>query len=447
MPVLWFDTALLAGGWAERVRISIQSGIITFVEPDAEAQAADSRYGTGIPGLPNLHCHSFQRLMAGMAEGAAVPGTDFWGWRDLMYRLVDRLTPDDVQAVAAMAFAEMLEAGFTRVGEFHYLHHQPSGERYANPAEMAVAIAAASAEAGIGLTLLQVFYAHADFGPSPPLTAQRRFVSNVDGYLLLHEASRAALAPLAAAVIGIAPHSLRAVAPRELEELIALFPAGPVHIHVAEQTKEVSACVAWSGQRPVEWLLDHAAVDARWCLIHATHVSPLEVTRIAASGAVVGLCPITEANLGDGLFPAEAFVRQSGQFGIGSDSNVRISAAEELRLLEYGQRLVSHRRTVLARPGASTGRTMFDAALIGGSKALGVSPPALAAGMPADIVALAEDTPAAGDQLLDRWIFARGDRAIDAVWRNGEQVVQAGRHIGRDRIERRFAAVAKRVLG
>jgi formiminoglutamate deiminase len=447
MPALWFDTALLPDGWAQNVRISIADGVIAAIETGVAAQDGDEYHGIAIPGLANLHSHSFQRLMAGLAEGASAPGQDdFWGWRHLMYRLVDRLSPEDVTAVAAMAFMEMLEGGFTRVGEFHYLHHQPDGEPYDDPAEMAGAIAAASAETGIGLTLLPVFYAHSGFGAAPPKPEQRRFVTDIDGFARLHDASCVAVKSLAGAVVGIAPHSLRAVAPAELARLTTLCPEGPVHIHIAEQIKEVVDCVAWSGQRPVAWLLDHMSVDHRWCLVHATHVDDQEVVAVAESGAIVGLCPITEANLGDGLFPIEAFVEASGRFGVGSDSNVRIDAAEELRLLEYGQRLVLQRRTILARGGVSTGRILLDAALDGGAAALGTALPRLALGMPADIVALRSDKTATGDRALDRWIFARGAGAVEAVWLNGRRLVSQGRHVQREAIERRFALAVTRVL-
>ena len=448
MPALWFDTALLPDGWARHVRISMAASVITAIATDVAAEHGDERYNIAISGLANLHSHSFQRVMAGLAEGASAPGRDdFWGWRDLMYRIVERLSPEDVAAIAAMAFMEMLEGGFTRVGEFHYLHHQPGGDPYDDPAEMAVAIAAAAAETGIGLTLLPVFYAHSGFGAAPPQPEQRRFVTSLDGFARLHDATRTAVAAIPGAIVGIAPHSLRAVTPEQLTRLVTIDPERPIHIHIAEQVKEVADFITWSGQRPVSWLLDHAPVDQRWCLVHATHVDTHEVAAIAASGAIVGLCPITEANLGDGLFPIEAFVAGSGRFGIGSDSNVRIDAAEELRWLEYGQRLALRRRTILAGNGASTGRTLFEASLDGGALALGAASPRLAPGMAADIVALRSDTAATGDQVLDRWIFASGGQAVEAVWRNGRRLVYQGRHIRRYAIERHFTLAAARALG
>lgn len=445
MKSIWFERALLPHGWAERVRIGLNGANIAAVETDSSYAAEDERYDVGLPGLPNLHSHCFQRAMAGLAEKPAGDGRDdFWSWRETMYDLVARLSPEDINDIAAMAFVEMLEAGFTRVGEFHYLHHDVDGGSYADPARMAAAIAAATADADIALTLLPVFYAHAGFGGAPPNDRQRRFITSLDGFARLRDAAGQALSGLDDAVLGIAPHSLRAVTPQQLSALTALDPDAPIHIHVAEQLAEVDACVAWSGRRPVEWLLDNAPVDARWCLVHATHVEPHEVVAIAASRAVVGLCPITEANLGDGLFPAGALLDADGRFGVGSDSNVKIDAAEELRLLEYGQRLTSRQRNVLARDGRSTGRTLFSAALSGGGQALGVAPAELTIGRPADIVSLAYGgMETAGDRCLDQWIFARS--TVDTVWRAGRQVVRAGEHVRRAAIAERFKKTVRRL--
>lgn len=441
---LWFETALLPGGWARRVRVTLAGGRIAGVESGVAAEPGDERHAVGLPGLPDLHSHAFQRAMAGLAERPGGVGRDdFWSWRETMYDLVGRLTPEDVAVIAAQAFMEMLETGFTRVGEFHYLHHDRDGRPYAEPARMAAAVAEAAAETGIALTLLPVFYAHSGFGGAAPHEGQRRFINDLDSFARLREGCAEALRPLDGAVLGIAPHSLRAATPEELSALLPMAQEGPVHIHIAEQVPEVEACLAWSGERPVEWLLGHVPVDERWCLVHATHVESAEMAGIEASGAVIGLCPITEANLGDGLFPAAGF---GGRFGIGSDSNVRIDAAEELRLLEYGQRLVRRQRNVLARDGASTGRTLFDRALAGGAQALGAEAPALVAGAPADIVALADDGEgASGDALLDRWIFAQG--RIDSVWRAGRQVVCEGRHVARDLIARRYRETLRRLAG
>ena len=441
--ILWFEQALLPDGWAQAVRVELQGATIAQVTPDAPPQG--SRHAIGLPALSNLHSHAFQHGFAGLTERNR--GDDsFWSWREQMYRLVERMTPEDVTAIAAMAYVEMLEAGFGRVGEFHYLHHQPDGATYANPARMAEAVAEAAADSGIALTLLPVFYAHSDFGGKAPTQGQRRFVHDITSYARLLEASRAAVAGLDGAIVGIAPHSLRAVTEGELAELLRISPEGPVHIHIAEQLREVEASVAHSGLRPVEWLLRHAMVDQRWCLVHATHLTNAELAGIAASGAVAGLCPITEANLGDGLFPAAEFLALGGRFGIGSDSNVRIDAAGELRLLEYGQRLFRQRRNLLAAPGESVGGTIFRAALAGGGQALGAPCPAIAPDMPADLVALRRDlVEAEGDAILDRWLFSRGSGAVDSLWRSGRRLVSEGRHIARDRIEAGYRAAMGRL--
>ncbi len=448
MASFWFDHAWLPDGWARQVRVETAGQTILSVEHPVAPMPGDARHAIALPGLANLHSHAFQHAMAGLAERAGGDGNDsFWTWRHRMYDLVGRLTPDHLQAIAAMAQIEMLEAGFTRVGEFHYLHHQSDGTPYDAPAEMAAALAAAASETGIGLTLLPVFYAHAGFGGTPPEPAQRRFITDLDGYARLLDDSRQAIAGLDGAVIGVAPHSLRAVTLPELAAVANMLPDAPVHIHVAEQTGEVADCLAWSGQRPIQLLLGSLPVDARWCLVHATHAEPSELQAMAHSGAVVGLCPITEANLGDGLFPAAEWRTLGGRWGIGSDSNIRIDASEELRLLEYGQRLRRQRRNLLCADGRSTGTTLFGEALAGGAQALGVAGTGLAAGAPADFITLGADLEhVAGDAIMDRWIFARGAAAIDGVWRAGRQLVSGGRHVARDRLAARHAACLQSLL-
>ncbi|MEG2805360.1 formimidoylglutamate deiminase [Stenotrophomonas sp.] len=441
--------ALLPQGWATDVRLVCEGGTLTAVTAGAAAQPGDTALAIALPGLGNLHSHAFQRGMAGLTEIGGSSGDSFWSWRELMYRFLAHLQPEAVQAIAEQAYVEMLESGFTRVGEFHYLHHAADGSPYADRAEMAARLAAAAQGSGIGLTLLPVFYAHADFGGAAPNPAQRRLIHDVDGFAALLEGCTRALQGLDDAVLGIAPHSLRAVTGQELAALLPLT-TGPVHIHIAEQTREVDACVAWSGLRPVQWLYEHAAVDARWCLVHATHVNADEVQRMIASRAVVGLCPITEANLGDGLFPMQAFARGGGRFGVGSDSNVLIDAAEELRLLEYGQRLHVRGRNVLAPgTGRSSGRWLFEQALQGAGQALGVAS-GLQVGAPADVVELDPAHPALiardGDALLDSWVFAARNGAVRSVWRQGRQLVQQGRHVQREAVAARFARALRTLL-
>ena len=448
---LWCEQAWLAEGWAENVRLTIADGHVGAIEVAAPPQPGDDRHAILIPGLPNLHSHAFQRGMAGLAERLGEGDDSFWTWREVMYRFVDRLDPDGMRAIAALAYAEMLESGFTRVGEFHYLHHSPDGRPYGDVAAMAQAIAAAADETGIGLTLLPVFYAHSGFGGAAPTAAQRRFVNDLDSYAALIEASRAAVAGLGDAIIGVAPHSLRAVTAAELTAVAAMAAAAPLHIHIAEQIAEVEACRAWSGARPVEWLMANAEVGADWCLVHATHVTEAEWRAIAQSGAVVGLCPITEANLGDGLFPAREFLADGGRFGVGSDSNVEIDAAAELRLLEYGQRLAHRGRNLLAGgAGRSTGAALHQAAQAGAGQALGQAGHGIATGAAADLVSLTAADPALaarrGDAILDSWIFGRGARLVDCVWRRGVQCVTGGRHVARAAIDARYRAAMQALL-
>jgi len=426
---LIFRHALLPEGWAENVRLTMADGNIASVE-----RGIPGGTGIALPGMPNLHSHTFQRAMAGYAELRG-PGADsFWTWRELMYRLALGMNPDDVQAVATQAFVEMLEGGYTAVAEFHYLHHTPDGTPYTDIAEMAVRLAAAAEATGIELLLLPVFYAHAGFGGTAPLPEQRRFINSLDAYAKLHERC-AALAPS-----GIAPHSLRAATPEELHALTTLAGTRPLHIHIAEQTAEVEACLVWSGLRPVEYLLRHAPVGANWCLVHATHVTPTEAGGITASGAVVGLCPLTEANLGDGIFPAHDF---PGAFGIGSDSNVLIDAGRELQMLEYSQRLAQRQRNVMAsattRPTATA---MYQRALAGGAQAMGLQT-GLAPGAPASLVTIAGDDP---DTALAQAVFTARAPAIRDVWVRGRRVVAEGRHPLAASARAGFGAAVKRLV-
>lgn len=442
MVSFFFNEILLADGWAKDVRLSVVDGRISAIETSAIKQDGDAHHALAIPALGNLHSHAFQRAMAGMAEVAGPTGDSFWTWREIMYRSVDRLTPEGLRDVAAMAYAEMLEGGFGRVGEFHYVHHDADGQGYADPAVMSAAIVQAAQDTGIGLTHLPVFYAHSGFGGQAPSHGQRRFLHDIDGFVRLMDGAREYLRCLPDAILGLAPHSLRAVTPEQLAALEQLAGGAPIHIHIAEQRKEVEDCVAWSGQRPVAWLLDHMPVDDRWCLVHATHMDADEVRGMAASGAVAGLCPITEANLGDGLFSAPEFMALGGRIGVGSDSNVRIDASEELRWLEYGQRLLRRGRNVLAgEEGRSTGQALFQASVIGGAQALGVEA-GLAVGHVADMVSLDMNHPSlarkSGAAALDAWIFSAGRGGIDHVWRRGRAVVQGGRHIDRDHITARY---------
>ncbi|MBV8682084.1 MAG: formimidoylglutamate deiminase [Caulobacteraceae bacterium] len=448
---LWFEEALLADGWARDVSFTIEEGRITGIERDVARGPGDEAHQVAVPGLCNVHSHTFQRGMAGLAERRGPAHDDFWTWREVMYRFLDRLTPEDVEAITAQAFAEMLQAGFTRVGEFHYLHNDVEGRPYANPGELTDSIIAARDATGIGITLLPVFYAHGGFGGAPAKSGQRRFLSNPDQFARLVEHARASLKGSPDAVLGIAPHSLRAVTPEELAAILPLANGGPTHIHAAEQTGEVADCVGWSGARPVRWLLDHVPVDAAWCLIHATHLDEAETADLARSGAVAGLCPITEANLGDGVFPAGRYLDLGGRFAVGTDSNILIDAGGEMRALEYSQRLQARSRNLLApREGASVGAALFAGALAGGAQALGAPAGGLRVDASADIVELDGEHPALlerrGDNLLDAWIFTAGREAVSSVWRAGELVVADGEHRNAGPIRERYRATLTRLL-
>ncbi|SMC93898.1 formimidoylglutamate deiminase [Rhizobium sp. RU36D] len=448
LRTLFCPQILLADGWAANVVIAIDGhGRIAGIErgPTGSAHAEIVR-GPVVPAQANLHSHAFQRAMAGLAEQAGATEDSFWTWREAMYRLVARMRPDDIEIVATKLYSELLKGGFGHVVEFHYLHHADGGRRYDDGAETSLRILKAAETAGIGLTHLPVFYAHAGFGGTAPNQGQLPFVHDVDPFLKLLER----LAPACAAQgarLGLAIHSLRAATPEEMRAVLAAErTGGPVHIHVAEQEREVEDCLAWSGRRPVEFLLDEMPVDDRWCAIHATHMTPQETARLARSGAVAGLCPVTEANLGDGIFPAADFLGFGGAFGIGTDSHVATSVAEELRLLEYGQRLRDRRRNRLASgSGASVGRTMFDAALSGGGRAAGLDTHGISVGARADLVVLDGDHPfigtASGDQILDRWLFATGSDAVRDVMASGQWVVRDGRHRDEEAIDRAFRDV------
>jgi formimidoylglutamate deiminase len=461
MASLWLESALLPGGWARQVRISAAGGRIQSVASGTPAQPGDECHAIGVPGLPNVHSHAFQRGLAGLTERRGPTDDSFWTWRELMYRFLDRMGPEELEAISALCFAEMLEAGFTQVGEFHYVHRDCDGVLYADPAELASRVAAAAAASGIGLTLLPVFYAHGGFGGAAPAPRQRRFITDTDTFARLVESCRRLVRPLAGASVGVAPHSLRAVTPAELAAVVGLAAGGVIHIHVAEQIREVEDCVAWSGARPIEWLLGAQPVDERWCLVHATHATDAELAGIGARAAVVGLCPLTESSLGDGIFPAVHFLAAHGRIGIGTDSNILLDAAAELRTLEYSQRLARRARNVLAgAAAASTGRSLYDAALAGGWQALGgptrsggtagaaLPPPdvprvGLVAGAPFDLVTLAAGHPALierqGDEILDSWLFSGGRELVDCVWRAGVKLVSGGRHHGRGALVARYA--------
>lgn len=446
------QNALLPTGWARDVCVTVgEDGRIVAVETNQPARSSSTAGKTEhadilLPAPANLHSHAFQRAMAGLTERRQAGAADsFWSWRDLMYRFVGQLTPEHLAAIAAQLYVEMLEAGYASVGEFHYIHHQPGGQAYDNPAQMSLAIVDAARITGIGLTLLPVYYVQANMDGAGLDGGQRRFGNDLESFARLLDAARIAIDDLPGARLGIAPHSLRAVPAAALGALVGAHGDGPIHIHISEQQREVREVEAALGARPVAWLMDNAPVDERWCLIHATHMNAGETASVAASGAVVGLCPITEANLGDGIFDGDAYFKAQGRFGIGSDSNVRVALAEELRCLEYSQRLRYRARNVLAPDGGSTGRTVFERAATGGAQGMGRRSGKIEAGQLADLIGLDAGALAldglSGDAVLDAWIFCADDRLVRDVWVAGRQVVAQGRHFARQAIEKRFRAV------
>ena len=422
MNTLFAKNALLPTGWHRDVSVEIdEQGVIRKVTTNRPWEAGAERLnGPMIPGMPNVHSHVWQRGFVGRTE---VRG-DFWAWRDTMYRYAQGLDPEDLYVIATQTYGDMLKAGYTWVGEFHYLHHTPNGSPYDNPAEMSEQVIQAALDVGIGITLLPVLYKYSNFGSQPAEPEQQRFVHDADGFLRLLDALHSKYANNPQVRIGCAPHSLRAVDPHLLSDVLANA-AGPKHIHIAEQPKEVADCIAWCGKRPVEWLMGNIAVDSDWCLVHATHVHVAELESIAASGAVVGLCPTTEANLGDGIFSAERFFQLGGNFAIGSDSQVSIDPAEELRLLEYGQRLTHHRRGILASENQpSVGEHTFSRSLAGGMSALGRARQGIAVGASADLIVLDGNSPLLNDkqghEILDTWIFSGGSSLVTDVMTHGQ---------------------------
>jgi formimidoylglutamate deiminase len=453
MKTLLAPAALLDDGWQSDVVLTVDDdGLITRIAPATAGGTADERLkGPAIPAMPNLHSHAFQRAIAGRTGVASATRDDtFWTWRQTMYSALERLDADAFEAIAAQAYVEMAKAGYAAVAEFHYVHHDPHGKPFADPAELAWRIVGAAETAEIALTLLPVFYAHGDFGGTATTPAQRRFVHSVYTFEKLCDAlARGARARHY--VLGVAPHSLRAITPQELTKIVHAVPGGaPIHIHAAEQTREVDDCCRWSGLRPVEWLLAHAKPDARWCVVHATHMTDREVAGLAASGAVAGLAPSTEADLGDGIFPGEAYARANGRFGIGSDSNTLIDPFAELRQLEWSQRLRLRRRNVLVDASdAPVGQALWCAAARGGAQALGIKTGRLAPGLRADLIVLDVDDPALAEQplasVLDAAIFGPCRRPVRDLMSGGRWIVRDGHHAREQDVVRRFRAALARI--
>jgi len=448
---LFARTALLPEGWASDVLIDVDTyGRIDTVAKGAACPVGLSDLGLLLPAPVNAHSHAFQRAMAGLTEHRGPSGADsFWTWRQLMYRFLDRLTPTDVEAITAFVQMEMLEAGYGASVEFHYLHHQPDGSPYAALAEMSERVVAAAEQSGIGLTLLPVLYTHGGCDGRALGAGQRRFGNTMARYVKLLEGAQSALVALPPdSALGVAPHSLRAVVREDFADLPGVVPDGPVHMHLAEQSAEVAEVLQHWGARPVEWALDALPLDARWCLVHCTQMTTAETKKLAATGAVAGLCPITEANLGDGIFDGVTWMSAGGAIAIGSDSNIRVSLSEELRTLEYSQRLRDHTRAALATAHASTGRRLFDAMCRGGAQSAGRHTGQIAPGRWADLLRLNADHidlyGRTGDQILDTFVFGAGDILVTDVWSAGRHLVRDGAHCHRQDIAANYRAALHR---
>lgn len=447
MQTLFAELALLPEGWAENICLVIaDSGHIASIEETSEppADAMILHNCALLPAPCNLHSHAFQRAFAGMTERRGQEHDSFWSWRTLMHQFLQHLTPEQLQAISALAYIEMLEAGYAAVGEFHYIHNQTDGAPYTDTAELSRRIMAAAEDSSIGLTHLPVLYAQGGCDGKALAGGQLRFKRSLDSFLrLIDQLQNVALPD--DFQLGVAPHSLRAVSPKLLQALLDNTHNSPIHIHIAEQNAEVEEVQTHLGARPIEWLLANNDIDQHWCLVHATHMTAAETKQVAASRAVVGLCPITEANLGDGIFAGKQFLAANGRFGIGTDSNIRIALSEELRLLEYSQRYQQQQRNVLTNINGSTGITLYQAVLQGGAQALGRKSGALCKDYWADLLTLDLNHPTLSvlpqGQILDGWIFAADDRQVSNVWSAGRHCVQQGQHIRRQEIEKQYRTV------
>jgi formimidoylglutamate deiminase len=446
MQIFYAKRAYIEQCWQENVQISVdEQGIISAIKSDISEKNVPWINGPLIPGMPNLHSHAFQRAMAGLTEFAHAEQQDsFWSWRDKMYGMVDRLSPEHIRSITQYLYIEMLKAGYTSVAEFHYIHHDEQGKPYADIAEMAKQISAAADTCGIGLTITPALYSWSNFNDQPATHGQRRFINTTEQYLTLQQATAHAVSAKSHQYTGICFHSLRAVNSQQINEVLTAIPTDrPIHIHISEQQKEVNDCLQWRGLRPVEYLYQHHTVDERWCLVHATHLTENEIQLIAQSKAVVGICTTTEANLGDGFFPLPEYLKLQGRFGIGSDSHVSVNVPEEIRWLEYEHRLKTQQRNCLlnGRSGSS-GKMLYQNALIGGAQALGQPVGAIAVGKRADWLVLDAKNPfvatADSSAIFDRWLFGNTQQLITDVAVGGKWVIQNGHHAAEDSTNESF---------
>jgi len=464
---LYADNILLKDGWASDKTITIEQGVITAID-DGNFAGAEVAKGAVIPGMVNCHSHAFQRAFAGFSEQGSEGQDSFWTWRKIMYQFLAQLSEVDAKNIAKQLYIEMLKMGYTRVAEFHYLHHDIDGSTYeanavegdtingnsANLATMAQAIFDAAKESGIGLTLLPVLYQHSGFGEQAPSDGQKRFINSTEQFNQLVSDCFVLSEQYSNTNVGIAPHSLRAVDKTSLSSAVAhvrgLNPQAPIHIHISEQQKEVDDCLAHYGKRPVQWLLDNAELDKHWCLIHATHINEEERKGIITKQAIAGICPTTEANLGDGVFPTTEFMAENGTIAIGSDSHISVNPIEELRWLEYVQRLTKQQRAILASTEqASVGQHLWQQAAIGGAQSTNSNTGYLAIGKQADLLVLDSDKTKlfanTSQHLLDSMIFASQQNPIADVMVNGQWQIIAQQHLEQEQTSNNFAKLLTRL--
>ena len=453
MIKLFAKNILLAAGWQQNKTLHIVDGVITDITDGQDADAVVAK-GSVIPGMINCHSHAFQRGFAGFSEQGSASQDSFWTWRKIMYQFLDNISVEQAQIIAQQLYIEMLQAGYTRVAEFHYLHHDKNGENHQQLADMAGAIFNAAKHSGIGLTMLPVMYRFSGFGPQQPSSGQKRFINSIEQFNQLVSDCHALSTQQENSNVGIAPHSLRAVDKESLlaavQHVRSLDAKAPIHIHISEQQKEVDDCLEHYGKRPVQWLLENANLDENWCLIHATHIDEQEVAGIIASKAVAGICPTTEANLGDGIFPTTEFMAQGGKVAIGSDSHISVSAIEELRLLEYAQRLIKQQRAILATNDTlSVGQNLWQHSANAGALTTNSNTGELAVGKQADLLVLDESKTRlfANDNkfLLDSLLFASQSSPIKDVMVNGHWVIKEYKHAEQEAVADKFAEVLKQL--
>ena len=436
--------------WQHNVAIEVKDGVISEINTGQEPSGAELLTGPVLPAIANLHSHAFQYLMAGMAEVNLNPNDSFWSWRDLMYRIVGKLNPDDIEVIATQLYIDMLKGGYTQVGEFQYLFNDFDGGSYANKCEVSEKLVSAANTANIGITLLPTLYSHSGFGGQAPTEGQNRFINTTESYLENFTTMATKLEEHSLHSIGHCFHSLRAVTQGQMSEVLATVEGAiPVHIHIAEQQKEIQDSIAWSGKRPVEWLFDNFEVDRNWCLVHATHLSEYEIAIVAKSHAVVGLCPTTEANLGDGIFPGAEFTKAGGRWGIGSDSHVSLSVKDELRSLEYSQRLKDMQRNRLyGEDNPNIGEYIFNQAQQGGNQALNIDT-GLTVGQRADFIVLDDSHPMIGARadrdIINSWVFASNENIVKDVFVAGEQAVSNFKHDLQDQSRTQFTKLMRRL--